>query len=114
MIIMCKKIILGNNKSRRDDMDELQRKYARVILESCLKVEEGQPLFISYNVERSDFVRLITEIAYSLGVKDIYYEANDPYIKHEALKNLEIEELKNLTFWNKEMWNVYAKKNAAF
>ena len=51
----------------------LQEKYARVILESCLKVEKGQPLFISYNVERIDFVRTLTEIDYELGVKDIYY-----------------------------------------
>jgi len=92
----------------------LQEKYARVILESCLKVEKNQPLFISYNVERSDFVRIITKIAYSLGVKDIYYEASDPYLKHEALKNLEVEELKKLPFWNKEKWNEYGKKNAAF
>ena len=32
----------------------LQEKYARVILESCLKVEKDQPLFISYNTERDD------------------------------------------------------------
>ena len=92
----------------------LQEKYARVILESCLKVEKNQPLFISYNVERSDFVRIITKIAYELGVKDIYYEASDPYIKHEALMNLEIEELKKLPFWNKSKWDEYGKKNAAF
>ena len=92
----------------------LQEKYAKVLLESCLKIEKGQPLFISYNIERSDFVRIITKIAYSLGVKDIYYDGNDPYIKHEALKNLSVEELKGLPFWNKKMWNVYAKKNAAF
>ena len=95
-------------------MNELQEKYARVILESCLKIEKDQPLFISYNIERSDFVRIVTKIAYELGVKDIYYEASDPYLKHEALKNLSVEELKKLTFWNKEMWNVYGEKNAAF
>ena len=92
----------------------LQEKYARVILESCLKVEKNQPLFISYNVERSDFVRILTKIAYELGVKDIYYEASDPYIKHEALMNLEIDELKKLPFWNKSKWDEYGKKNAAF
>ena len=92
----------------------LQEKYARVILESCLKVEKNQPLFISYNVERSDFVRILTKIAYELGVKDIYYESSDPYIKHEALKNLEVEELKKLSLFNREIWNVYAKKGAAF
>lgn len=93
---------------------DLKEKYARVILESCLKVEKDQPLFISYNVERSDFVRIVTEIAYELGVKDIYYDVQDPYLKHEALKNLDVDELKKLSFWNKEMWNVYGKKNAAF
>ena len=95
-------------------MNELQEKYARVILESCLKLEKDQPLFISYNVERSDFVRIVTKLAYEMGVKDIYYEASDPYLKHEALLNLSVEELKKLPFWNKEMWNIYGEKNAAF
>ena len=92
----------------------LQEKYAKVILESCLKVEKDQPLFISYNVERRDFVKIVTKIALELGVKDIYYDCSDPYLKHEVLKSLEVEDLKKLTFWNKEMWNVYAKKDAAF
>lgn len=95
-------------------MKELQEKYARVLLESCLKVEEGQPLFISYSVERSDFARVVSKIAYEMGVKDIYFDSSDPYLKHEALKSLEVEDLKKLSFWNKEMWNVYARKNAAF
>lgn len=95
-------------------MKELQEKYARVLLETCLKVEKDQPLLISYNIERSDFVRIVTKIAYELGIKDIYYDAQDPYLKHEALKNLEVDELKKLSFWNKEMWDVYAKKDAAF
>ena len=95
-------------------MENLMRKYARVLLESCLKVEENQPLFLSFNVERLDFVRLVSEEAYKLGIKDIYFDMSDPYLKHSALKSLEVEDLKKLTFWNKEMWNVYAKKHAAF
>ena len=42
-------------------MNKLQEKYAKVLLETCLKIEKNQPLFISYNIERSDFVRIITE-----------------------------------------------------
>ena len=95
-------------------MENLMRKYARVLLESCLKVEENQPLFVSFNVERLDFVRIVSEEAYKLGIKDIYFDMSDPYLKHSALKYLEVEELKKSTFWNKEMWNVYAKKHAAF
>ena len=92
----------------------LQEKYARVLLETCLKVDKDQPLLISYNVERKDFVDIVTETAHSLGITDIYYEEVDPYERHDLLLNLEIDELKKLPFWNKEMWNVYAKKDAAF
>lgn len=95
-------------------MKKLKRKYAETLLKTCLKIEKGQPLFISYNIERSDFVRIIAEVAYELGVKDIYFEGNDPLIKHDALKYLNIEDLKKSSLWNKEIWNTYAKKNAAF
>ena len=95
-------------------MEKLMRKYAEVLLKTCLKVEENQPLFISFNTERLDFVRIVSEEAYKIGVKDIYFDMSDPYLKHEALKYLEIEDLKQLSFWNKEMWNVYARKHAAF
>ena len=95
-------------------MNKLMRKYEQVLLKTCLKVEKDQPLFINYNIERSDFVRIVTEEAYKLGVKDIYYDMVDSYIRKEALMNLEIEDLKKLTFWDKSIWNEYAKKNAAF
>ena len=92
----------------------LQEKYARVILESCLKMEKNQPLFISYDKERKDFVDIVTKIAKELGISDIYYDEHDPYKKHELLKKLSVDELIETGLWNKEMWNVYGKKNAAF
>lgn len=95
-------------------MNELMTKYANVLLKTCLKVEKGQPLFISANLERIDFVRIVANEAYKMGITDIYFDLSDPQLKHDALKKLEVEELKKLSFWNKEMWNVYAKKNAAF
>ena len=95
-------------------MQELLEKYAKVLLESCLKVEKNQPLFVSVNVERIDFARIVHKIALNMGVKDIYIDIVDPYLKHEALKSLDVEELKKLSYWNKENWNIYAKKNAAF
>lgn len=95
-------------------MKELLKKYANVILNTCLKVEKNQPLFISANYERIDFVRIIANLAYEIGVKDIYFDLTDVYLKHDALKNLKFEDLKNLPFWNKQKWNEYAKKGAAF
>ena len=95
-------------------MEKKLRKYANVLLKTCLQIEKNQPLFIKAENERMDFVRIVTEEAYKLGVKDIYYDVQDSYLKHEALKNLTIEELKETTFWNMEPWNAYAKKGAAF
>lgn len=95
-------------------MNELLKKYASVILKSCLKVEKNQPLFISANYERVDFVRILANVAYEIGVKDIYFDLTDVQLKHDALKNLGYEDLKKLSFWNKQMWNEYAKKGAAF
>lgn len=95
-------------------MNELLTKYASVILNTCLKVEKDQPLFISANYERIDFVRILANVAYEIGVKDIYFDLTDVHLKHDALKKLSFEELKKLQFWNKEKWNEYAKKGAAF
>lgn len=95
-------------------MNELLEKYANVLLKSCLKVYEGQPLLISASTEARDFVRIVSQEAYKLGVRDIYFDMVDPYLKHDALKELEIEDLKKLSFWDRSKWNTYAKKDAAF
>ncbi len=95
-------------------MTELLTKYAKTILSTCLKLKENQPLFISANYERRDFVRIVANEAYKIGVKDIYFDLTDVELKHDALANLELEDLKKLSFWNKEKWNEYAKKEAAF
>ena len=95
-------------------MKEKLEKYAKTILVTCLKIEENQPLFISANYERKDFVRILANEAYKLGVKDIYFDLTDVELKHDALLNLKEDDLKKLQFWNKEKWNEYARNGAAF
>ena len=95
-------------------MNDKLEKYASVILESCLKINSGEPLFISANSEVAYFVRILVNKAYSLGIKDIYFDITDVYLKHDALLNLDYEDLKNMSFWNKDKWNEYAKKGASF
>lgn len=95
-------------------MNELHTKYAEVLLKNCLKVKPNQPLFISANVERRDFVRVVANIAYEIGVKDIYFDLSDPFLKHDALLNLTAEELKKTELYNKAIWNEYARRGAAF
>ena len=95
-------------------MNDLKKKYASVLLKSCLGIKKGDSLFISFNAERLDFVRTVADIAYSLGVTDIYFDIVDPYLKHDALKNLSVEDCKKLTFWNRSKWNEYARVGASF
>ena len=97
------------NREKGDKMNELKKKYAKVLLKDCLRME-SEPLFISFNVEVIDFVRIVANEAYEMGVKNIYFDINDPYLKHDALKNLSVEECKKLTLWDRSKWNDYAKK----
>ena len=95
-------------------MEKQLIKYANTILKTCLKIEKNQPLLISANYERRDFVKILANVAYGLGVTDIYFDLTDVELKHDALLNLELEDLKKLSFWNKDIWNEYARKGAAF
>ena len=95
-------------------MEELMSKYADMILNVCLRVKANQPLFISFNSERLDFVRILAKRAYKVGIKDIYFDCIDSILKHDMLLNLDIEDLKNSTYFNRYMWNEYAKKGSAF
>ncbi|HPF83738.1 MAG TPA: aminopeptidase [Bacilli bacterium] len=95
-------------------MKEKLEKYAEVLLKGCLNIRKDSILFISFNIERIDFVRILSSIAYKIGVKEIYYDIVDPYLKHDAIKNLSLSELKNTNLFNKCIWNEYAKKGAYF
>ena len=77
-------------------MKKMLEKYAEVLLKECLKQKNNQPLFISVNVERYDFARIVTDIAYKMGSKDVYVELIDPYQKYQSLKALSVEELKTI------------------
>lgn len=95
-------------------MKEKMNIYAEVLLKTCLKIEKGQPLFISFNIERVDFVRIVAKKAYEMGVVDIYFDMSDPILKHDAVKSLEEIDLKKIKFFEKSEWGEYAKRGAAF
>lgn len=95
-------------------MREKYEKYAEVLLVKGLGIKKNQSLFLSAPMENYEFVRVLTRKAYSLGVTDIYYELLDEEMKHDALLNLSIDELKNTEYFNKKMYDEYAKKDAAF
>lgn len=95
-------------------MKEKQEKYADLLLTKGVSIKRGMPLLISAPMEAYEFVRIISKKAFEMGVTDIGYDLVDENIKHDALKYLEINELKDNTLFNKKIFDEYAKKDAAF
>lgn len=95
-------------------MKEKLEKYAELLLTKGVSVKRGIPLLISAPMEAYEFVRILSTKAFEMGVTDIGYDLEDENIKHDALKYLEIKDLKENTMFNKKIFDEYAKKDAAF
>ena len=95
-------------------MQEKYYKYAHLLLTKGLCINEGQPLLINAPIESIEFIRVLTKVACELNIRDIYYDWQDEELKFIQLSNFNEEEIKQSRFWNKEIHNEYAKKDAAF
>ena len=95
-------------------MQEKYYKYAHLLLTKGVCINEYQPLLINAPIDSIEFVRVLTKVACELNIRDIYYDWQDEELKYIQLKNFNEEEIKQSRFWNKEIHNEYAKKDAAF
>lgn len=95
-------------------MQEKYYKYAKLLLEKGVCIEEGQPLVIEAPIEAIDFIRVLTDVACQKGITDIYYSWYDDELKHTQLKYYDEDAIRKSRFWNKEIHDEYAKKDAAF
>lgn len=94
-------------------MNELYQKYAKVLLEKGVNLKKNQPLLIEAPVEAIEFVRILADEACKMGTQDIYFDFEDAYLKHSILKNFTADNLNFSQFYNKEIFDEYAKKNSA-
>ena len=94
-------------------MQEKFYKYAHLILTKGLCINEYQPLLINAPIEAIEFVRVLTEVACELNIRDIYYDWTDESLKYTQLKYFNEDEIKESRFWNKSIYDEYAKKDAA-
>ena len=95
-------------------MENLKRKYARFILEECLKVKEGKPLYIASKSYLEDFTNLFVQEAKNLGVTDIYLEVTDPMKQRKLLLEKSVDECIKSKEFDRSKMNEYAQKDAAF
>ena len=95
-------------------MKNLYYKYAELLLKKGLCIKKKQPLVVNAPVEAIDFIRVLTEVACKMGIKEIYYDWYDDELKHTMLKYYDAKSIKKSSFWNKKIHDDYAKKDAAF
>lgn len=95
-------------------MKENFEKYAELLLRRCLCLDKVRPLLVTAPIKAIDFVEILVHKAYSMGITDIYFDWNDDDLKHEQLLHLSDEDLLKSPFWNKTIYDEYAKKDAAF
>lgn len=74
-------------------MEKEKQKYAELILKKGIQIRPGEPLLIIGTVEKIEFIRILTQAAYDMGVKKIDYILEDEYLKYQAYQNLSQEEI---------------------
>lgn len=95
-------------------MNDLKRKYARFLIEGCLRLKRGDKLFIiGYNLIQ-DFIDIIIEEANQLGITDIKTLINDPFKQKELYLTKSYEEIINNPIMDRTMYNKMAREGYAF
>ena len=88
--------------------------YAELALKIGVNIQKGKKLFISAPIHAVEFVRIITEKAYKMGVKDIIYNWNDDILTYIRFKNISIETLKDFSKWTTKQMEGLAEEGASF
>ena len=95
-------------------MENNEKKYIKLLLERCLNFNKSKSLLISYDKVNKSFVDHVVEYAKTLGVNDIYLDEDDINTTKEKLENLTLDEIEQDPYFDKTIWDEYAKKNASF
>lgn len=95
-------------------MEEKIRKYAKFLIEGCLRLNKGDKLFIiSYDLVE-DFVEIVKEEASKLGINDIEVLINSPLKQRELYLNSTFEEIVNNPLMDRTKFNKMAREGYAF
>ena len=80
-------------------------KYACLLLDVGLNIQEGQPLVITAPVESIEFIRVLSKCALDRGVTDIYFDWTDDELKHQQLLKYGDDSISNSLFFNKKIYD---------
>jgi aminopeptidase len=89
-------------------------KYSRIIVKTGLNIQENQILVINSPIECADFTRMVSEIAYKEGAREVIINWKDELSTKIRYLHGKDEIFDEFPEWQKELYVSYAKKGAAF
>lgn len=89
-------------------------KYARLIVQSGLNVQEKQTVVISASIGSYQLVRAVTKQAYLVGAKEVVVHYSDEEVTRMKYENMEVEDFNHVPTWFSSFRNDYALMNACF
>ncbi len=92
------------------DFEILRRKYAEIIVETAINLQEGQPLLIRTEVIQREFSKILAEVAYSRGASLVSLQFSDPELSRLRIdKTLNDDNLKFMPSHLENMYDCYMK-----
>ncbi len=93
---------------------KLLEKYARLIVKIGVNIQQGQTLVISSPIECASFTRIVSEIAYKEGAREVVLNWGDELTSKIKYLNAPEEVFDEFPQWKKEFYMSYVKDGAAF
>lgn len=93
---------------------KILEKYAMLLVKTGVNIQKGQILVILSPIEAASFTRIISEIAYKEGAKDVQILWKDELSTKIKYLNAPDEVFEEYPNWQKEFYISYAREGAAF
>lgn len=93
---------------------EVLTKYARLVLEKGVNVQQDQAVVVSAPIEGADFVRILAKEAYALGAKNVHINWGDDELTRLKYEHASDEVMDHFPSWRVQMMEDFAEDGAAF
>lgn len=103
-------ILKGVYKMNKDYLE----RYSNIIVKTGLNIQDNQILVINSPIECAYFTRMVSEIAYKEGARDVIINWSDELSTKIRYLNGRDEIFDEFPNWKKELYVSYAKSGAAF
>lgn len=94
--------------------EQAMEKYAQLVVEKGVNIQEDQTLFVSAPIEGVEFVRIVAKKAYDKGAKEVVINWSDDTLTLLKYQHASDEVIETFPDWAKQKQEYYAEGGAAF